>query len=497
MKLIRIHSADNVAVALEALSAGEVVDGVSVSGAVPAGHKVAVRAIAAGEAVIKYGYAIGVASTPIAAGEHVHVHNLRSTLTGKLEEIPFRGPAAAGTAEREELSFLGYRRESGSAATRNEIWIIPTVGCTNSAAQQIAQLATARLLGRYPNVEGVYAFTHPFGCSQLGDDLAHTRTILAGLIGHPNAAGVLVLGLGCENNQLAEQLQAAGAADLRRVRAFVTQGVEDEIEAGLGAVEELLEYANGFAREKLPARELVVGMKCGGSDGFSGITANPLVGRVADRLGAAGATVLLTEVPEMFGAEACLLERAGDREAFDGTIRMVNAFRDYFREHGEAVDENPSPGNREGGITTLAEKSLGCVQKAGTAPVKQVLRYGQRAAGGLGGVALVNGPGNDAVSGTVLVAAGAQVVLFTTGRGTPLGLPVPTVKIASNSELARRKPRWIDFDAGPLARGEEGFDGMGGRLLERVLAIASGQVRARNEETGNREIAIWKQGVTL
>lgn len=500
MKVIRIHPADNVAVALVDLAAGEVVEGAEGVGAVtgvPAGHKVALAPIAVDQPVIKYGSIIGKASAPIAPGEHVHSHNLRSILSGEFEGAIYRPGSVRAPAGGRELSFLGYRRENGDVGTRNEIWIIPTVGCTSQACQQIAGRATAGLLKRYANVEGIYAFAHPFGCSQLGDDLTSTRKILAGLISHANAAGVLVVGLGCENNELAEQLAAAGAVNSGRVRSFCTQKVGDEIEEGMKAVEELLAYANGFSRQSLPAGELTVGMKCGGSDGFSGITANPLVGRVADRLSGLGASVLLSEVPEMFGAESCLLERAGDQETFAGIIRLVNGFRAHFQSHNEPVDENPSPGNREGGITTLAEKSLGCVQKGGTAPVKQVLEYGQRAGRGLGGVALINGPGNDGVSGTALVAAGANLVLFTTGRGTPLGLPVPTVKISSNSVLAHRKPRWIDFDAGPLASGEVSFDEMAQRLLERVLDIASGRRTARNEESGNREIAIWKQGVTL
>ncbi len=492
---LRIHPADNVAVALREVPAGTDADGVPAREPIPAGHKIALRALAAGEPVIKYGHPLGLASTDIPAGAHVHSHNLRSALADRLEEIPpSPAPVRAAAPARVE-TFLGYRRPDGRAATRNEIWIVNTVGCVNVASEKIAAAAHAELAGT--GIDGVYAFPHPFGCSQLGDDLGYTRKVLAGLARHPNAAAVLVLGLGCENNQMQEFLACVGPQAAERIRWFNAQDVSDEIESGVAAVRELAAYARRFHREPIPVSELILGMKCGGSDGFSGITANPLVGRIADRLAAAGGTVLLTEVPEMFGAERVLLGRAADAATFRGVIDLVNDFRAYFQRHGEPIDENPSPGNKAGGITTLAEKSLGCVQKGGHAPIAQVLPYGATATAGLGGVALIQGPGNDGVSGTAMTVAGAHLLLFTTGRGNPMGFPVPTVKISSNTDLATRKPQWIDFNAGPIADGTADFDALTDALWQQVLDVASGRAATRNETRGHREIAIWKDGVTL
>lgn len=496
--LLRIHENDNVAVALAPLQRGLAVDGLTLADAVPQAHKVALRPIRRGERVIKYGYPIGVASRDIAPGQHVHTQNVESGLRENLADLKY-SPAKAAPAAASPLAgrtFSGFRRPDGKVGARNEIWIVNTVGCVNHASQRIAETAS-KSLALNGAIEGVHAFPHPFGCSQLGDDLQNTQRVLAGLVHHPNAAAVLVLGLGCENNQMKLFLEQVGRVAPGRVKYFNAQEVSDEVESGLAAVEELAEYAAQFRRTEIPVSELVLGMKCGGSDGFSGITANPLVGRVADRVCAAGATTLLTEVPEMFGAEQVLLDRAADEATFRATIRLVNDFRDYFRKYDQPIDENPSPGNKDGGITTLAEKSLGCVQKGGRAPVKQILDYGRPATPGLGGLALINAPGNDGVSSTAMTIAGAHVVLFTTGRGTPMGFPAPTVKIATNTTLAQRKPQWIDFDAGVLASEGASIDATADRLLELVLDVASGRRRTRNEQHGYREIAIWKNGVTL
>ena len=497
---IRIHPSDNVAVALRAAESGESFAGVTLTEPIPAGHKVALRSLDVGEPIFKYGYILGVASQAVPAGAHVHSHNLRSALTDKFEELRFAEvakPRPASTAARADATFDGYRRPDGRAATRNEIWIVNTVGCVNVASEKIASAAHAELATPGSGIDGVYAFPHPFGCSQLGDDLGYTQKVLAGLARHPNTAAVLILGLGCENNQMKTFLAILGPQAAERLRWFNAQEVSDEIDSGVAAVRELAVYARQFKRQPIPVSELILGMKCGGSDGFSGITANPLVGRIADRHAAAGGTVLLTEVPEMFGAERVLLERTTDEATFKGVVDLVNDFRAYFRKHNEPVDENPSPGNKAGGITTLAEKSLGCVQKAGQAPIAQVLAYGATARAGLGGVALVQGPGNDGVSGTAMTIAGAHLLLFTTGRGNPMGFPIPTLKISSNTDLATRKPQWIDFNAGPVADGTAGFEQLSDELWQQILDVASGRSRARNETRGHREIAIWKDGVTL
>jgi altronate hydrolase len=495
---LHIAEQDNVVVALRAIAGGTVVDGVTVASDVPAGHKIATRSIPAGQTVLKYGYPIGVATRDIAPGEHVHSHNLTSTLRDDFDtskhETHLRRLQAPETA-----TFDGFRRADGRVGIRNEIWIVNTVGCVNNAAERIAAAARKEMESGadWGSVDGVHAFPHQFGCSQLGDDLELTQKILSGLVRHPNAGGVLILGLGCENNQMKLMLESVGKISPERVQYFNAQEVGDEVEEGITRIRQLAAHAGRAKREPIPAKELILGMKCGGSDGLSGITANPLVGKIANRIAAAGGTVLLTEVPEMFGAEEVLLDRATSADVAKNAIDMVNNFRAYFRKYNQPIDENPAPGNKAGGITTLAEKSLGCVQKGGDAPVAQVLAYGEPAPVGLGGIGLINAPGNDGVSSTAMVAAGAHILLFTTGRGTPLGFPSPTIKISTNSDLAVKKPSWIDFDAGPIALGTGTFEDLGPRLYSLVLDVASGRTQTKNERNGFREIAIWKDGVTL
>jgi altronate hydrolase len=484
-----VQGADDVGIALRDLTKGETVAGVSVRQDVPKGHKIALRDIAAGADVRKYGWPIGRASRAIAAGEHVHTQNLETRLSA-LDQYAYAPPASDAGHKRAERTFMGYRRADGRVGTRNEIWILCTVGCVARASQKIAEAANTRFAGQ---IDGVYALTHPFGCSQTGDDLDQTRKVIAALAGHPNAGGVLILGLGCENNQLAALLAEVRVADPRRLKSFSAQGVEDEVEAGLEAAAELVAIMAADKREPCPLSDLVLGLKCGGSDGFSGITANPLVGMVSDRVAEAGGTPVLTEIPEIFGAERLLMARARDEKVFGEVVSVVNDFKTYFIDHGQPIYENPSPGNVAGGITTLEEKSLGAVQKGGHAPLTQVLRYGDQVHEK--GLALLEAPGADGVSSTALTAAGATVLLFTTGRGTPLGFPAPTLKIASNSELAQRKPNWIDFDAGVVLHGES-MDEAAEALLDLVIDTASGRT-TRAEDNGEREIAIWKNGVTL
>lgn len=492
-EVLQVHPRDNVLVALRDLQAGETVDSpgrqLCVRSAVPRGHKLAATAIAAGAAVRKYGWPIGLAREDIAPGEHVHTHNLATALTGH-EDYSYT-PRAAAVPQRsaDARTFHGYLRRDGRVGTRNELWVLCTVGCVARTAQRIAEIAAQRLEGR---VDGVHALTHPLGCSQLGDDLMRTRQILASLAAHPNAGGVLVVGLGCENNQLRALLDVADL-DPSRLRSFNAQAVEDEVEEGVRALEELAESLQQDVRVRRPLSDLVLGLKCGGSDAFSGLTANPLVGRISTALAQAGGTPILSEIPEIFGAERTLMARAVDSAVFDEAARLVNDFKRYFTDAGQRVSENPSPGNQAGGITTLEEKSLGAVQKSGDAPLTQVLRYGQRVR--RPGLALLEAPGNDAISSTALVAAGATVLLFTTGRGTPLGFPAPTLKISSTTTLAQAKPRWIDFDAGPALAGAD-MDELAQDLLELVIATASGRPTCA-ERNGEREIALWKTGVTL
>ena len=493
-RVIRIHPDDNVAVAVDPLEVGAAfdVDGSrEAATAVPAGHKIALFPIAEGDPVIKYGFPIGRATAKIEPGEWVHSHNLATGLSGSVEYSWRPRPDEAEHATTIP-TFSGYRRANGRVGTRNEIWVLNTVGCVNHAAERIAKIAGERFAGK---VDGVHAFSHPYGCSQLGDDLRNTQKVLGGLMKHPNAGGVLLLGLGCENNQIDSLLASAGDVDRSRLKVFNTQDVMDEIAEGGAGIVELVERMAGDRREDAPASELIIGNKCGGSDGFSGITANPLVGRIADRLAAMGGGVILTEVPEMFGAEQVLMDRARNEEVFHDIVSMIDDFKDYFTRHGQPIYENPSPGNKAGGLTTLEEKSLGAIQKGGRATVQRVLRYGDTAA--TGGLSLLESPGNDGVSSTAMTVSGATMLLFTTGRGTPLGFPVPTLKISSNCEIALKKPHWIDFDAGPLLRGEAALDALADDLMRLILDVASGKSLARNEEQGYREIAIWKEGVTL
>ncbi len=437
------------------------------------GHKYALRAIAAGEDVIKYGMPIGRARCGIAPGEHVHVHNLATALVGGRAYV--YEPDFADLPPCEAPQFPAYRRADGRIGIRNDIWVIPTTGCVNHLAERLAAAC------------GGVALTHPYGCSQLGEDHERTAELLAALARHPNAGGVLVVALGCENNTLDSFLAriAADASCRVNLRWLRAQDPGDEYERGLALLREL-ETLRPRERVMVPASELVVGLKCGGSDGFSGLTANPLVGRFSDWLLSRGGSAVLTEVPEMFGAETLLMKRCRTREVFDGCVGMINGFKDYYASHGQPCSENPSPGNREGGITTLEDKSLGCVQKGGFAPVEDVLGYGGRVR--RKGLSLLAGPGNDLVSAAVLAAAGCHLVLFTTGRGTPFGTVVPTLKIASNTTLAAAKRHWIDWDA--MA------DGDVDAFAAKVLATAGGEP-ARNEVNGERAIAVFKDGVTL
>ena len=459
MGFVVIHPADNVQVSLEN------------------GHKYARRGIRAGEEVIKYGFPIGVATQDIAAGAHVHSHNLKTAL-GSVREYTYAPKSCALPAvSPEEIS--AYERPNGEIGIRNDVWIINTVGCVNKTAQAIAEKT------------GAFCFPHPYGCSQLGGDLLRTQQILCGLICHPNAGGVLVLGLGCENNNIGELQKVLEAYDRERVRFLNVQDCGDEIAEGVRLVCDLQSRAAKNRRVRVPVSRLKIGLKCGGSDGLSGLTANPTVGRVCDRLCAMGGTAVLTEVPEMFGAEQLLMNRCQSAEVFEQTVRLINRQKAYFLAHGEKVSENPSPGNKAGGITTLEEKSLGCVQKGGTSPVTAVLEIGDTAAAA--GLNLLEGPGNDMVAVTNLTAAGCHMILFTTGRGTPLGAPVPTVKIATNTALAQQKPHWVDFDAQPALTDA---DGTADALFSLVLETANG-AKTKSEQNGFREIAILKDGVTL
>ncbi len=441
------------------------------------GHKYALRDIKAGENIIKYGNPIGHAIVDIAKGEHVHNHNIKTNLSGNLE-YTYEPTFYDIDEEDKSRTFMGYVRENGDVGIRNDVWIIVTVGCVNKVAEQIAKET------------GALHFPHPFGCSQLGDDQSTTQLVLRGLVNHPNAGGVLVLGLGCENNNIDVFKKVLGPVNENRVKFLNAQDFNDDVAEGIRLVRELQDYANTFERQPVPVSKLKIGLKCGGSDGYSGITANPLVGRLSDKVIASGGSCVLTEVPEMFGAEHLLMARAENEEIFDKCVKLINDFKDYYTRHNQVIYENPSPGNKKGGISTLEEKSLGCIQKGGLSKVVDVLDYGDVIS--KNGLSLLNGPGNDIVAITNLTAAGVHIILFTTGRGTPVGGPVPTVKIATNHSLAERKSNWIDFDASPTLEGNP----LTNELFEYILKVAEGE-QTKNEQHSYREISIFKDGVTL
>jgi len=494
IEFLKINPADNVAVAIQALTKGQEIniDGtlVTVLEDIPAGHKLALKDFAEGEHIVKYGYAIGHARFAVNKGSWVNEKNIKTNLDGVLE-YTYEPKLTQLLVAKQELTFKGYRRANGEVGIRNEIWVIPTVGCVNGIVQQLAEKLRMETLGM--GVDAIVHFPHNYGCSQLGGDHANTRQILLDMVQHPNAGGVLVVGLGCENNQISVFKEMLGDIDTSRIKFLETQKVKDELEEGLTLLRDIYEVVSKDERVECPINDLKIGLKCGGSDGFSGITANPMLGVFSDFLVAQGGTTILTEVPEMFGAETILMNRAENKAVFDKTVFLINDFKEYFIKNEQPIYENPSPGNKAGGISTLEEKSLGCTQKCGKAVVRDVLSYGDRLA--TKGLNLLSAPGNDLVAATALGAAGCQMVLFTTGRGTPFGSFVPTMKISTNTPLFENKPGWIDFNAGAIVQGES-MEAAAERFVQYLLEVASGTL-VNNEKKGYREIAIFKTGVTL
>jgi altronate hydrolase len=492
---LKINPADSVVVCLVEKKKNEVIDvdgkQIVLNQDTPAGHKVLIKDVAEGENIIKYGYPIGHALKPMKAGDWVNENNLKTNLSGTLE-YTYQPVNEELSIANENRSFKGYVRKNGDVGVRNEIWIVPTVGCVNGIAEKLAQ--KLRQETGCQDIDSVYAWHHNYGCSQLSGDHENTRKVLRDICLHPNAGAVLVLSLGCENNQPDDFMKMLGDYDQDRIKLLVTQKVEgDEVEAGMEILRGLYAIARQDQRQEVPVSKLRVGLKCGGSDGFSGITANPLVGEFSDWLVAQGGTSVLTEVPEMFGAETILMNRCRNEQLFQQTVSMINNFKEYFLSHGEPVGENPSPGNKAGGISTLEDKALGCTQKCGKAPVSGVMEYGDRLQHT--GLNLLSAPGNDLVAATALASCGCHLVLFTTGRGTPFGTFVPTMKIATNPTLAARKPAWVDFSAGQLVEGRT-MQELLPEFINKVLSVASGEL-ARNEENDYREISIFKNGVTL
>lgn len=494
-KYIIIDPEDNVGVALTDLQKGETFEvggaAIELKSDIQRAHKFALKAIANGEDVIKYGYPIGHAISDIELGGLVNEKNIKTNLDGVLD-YKFDQKLTAVDLPKRNLTFKGYKRKNGDVGIRNEIWIVPTVGCVNGIGERMLNALKQEVDVKL--IDGVEIFKHNYGCSQLGDDHENTRKVLRDIVLHPNAGGVLVLGLGCENNQPGDFEKLLGDYDKDRIKFLVTQEVQDEHEEGMKLLREIYDLASKDERVEVPVSELRVGLKCGGSDGMSGVTANPLLGVFTDILVAQEGTSVLTEVPEMFGAETILMSRSKNKETFEKTVRLINEFKEFFIENKQPIYENPSPGNKAGGISTLEDKSLGCTQKCGKATVNDVLMYGDRIS--TNGLNLLSAPGNDLVAATALGAAGCHIVLFTTGRGTPFGSFVPTMKISSNTPLAENKPHWIDFNAGVVADGEKTLEELAEDFLAYVIEVASGS-KVNNEKYGYREISIFKSGVTL
>jgi mannonate dehydratase len=492
---LQINKGDNVVVCLRPINAGEEIKignhAVQALRNTPAGHKILLCDTPKDKPIIKYGYPIGRAKENLKAGEWVNENNIQTNLSGTLE-YEYHPAIKPLSIEQEDRSFKGFMRKNGEVGIRNEIWIVPTVGCVNGIAERLARQLEQET--QLKGVDAIHAWHHNYGCSQLGDDHENTRKVLRDICLHPNAGAVLVLSLGCENNQPEDFMKMLGDYDRERIQLLVTQRVEgDEIEEGMKILRKLYNTAAQDKREEVPVSKLRIGLKCGGSDGFSGITANPLVGEFSDWLIAQGGTTILTEVPEMFGAETILMNRCQTADLFQKTVHLINNFKEYFLSHGEPVGENPSPGNKAGGISTLEDKALGCTQKCGHAPVSGVLEYAERLK--TNGLNLLSAPGNDLVASTALAASGCQMVLFTTGRGTPFGTFVPTMKISTNSQLFKSKQNWIDFNAGKLVEGVDMLT-LRNDFIDKVIATANGE-KVKNEMNGYREIAIFKNGVTL
>ena len=491
ISLIIINEKDNVAVALHDIKAGEEHNGIKFLNDIPFGHKVAIKNISTCENIIKYGFPIGYAKNDIKMGEHVHTHNLHTNLNDIIDYEYNPIDIENNNEVESDIFFDGYKRADGKVGTRNEVWIIPTVGCVNNTAKTLENMASKKFGDR---CDGIFAYTHNMGCSQTGNDQIITQKLLSGIIKNPNAGGVLIVSLGCENNNLEIFKPFLEGIDKNKIRFLITQDVEDEYKEGMKYLDELTEYASTFKREKVPIKYLTIGFKCGGSDAFSGITANVVCGKLNNIFIKNGGSSILTETPEMFGAETILMSRAINKKVFDNMVNLINGYKNYFKKYGETIYENPSPGNKKGGISSLEEKSLGCVQKGGTSPIVDILDYGEYIS--KSGLNILKGSGNDQVSCTNLTASGANIILFTTGRGTPFGSIVPTLKISSNSNLYQKKNNWIDFNAGKVLENIP-VDDIVKELFELVINIASGKIKTKNEINGYKEISIFRDGIIL
>lgn len=499
MSAIKLYPQDTVALATSELKKGQTVtvDGETITllDDIPNAHKIALKDFETGEAVRKYDNIIGYASKPIKKGEWIHSHN-EVTGLGKSKEYTYDFNPISIFPGESDKTFMGYDRADGGAGIRNHLAIISTVFCANGPLRKLARMAEAK----YPateNFDGIIAFDQEFGCSQTGKDLVTTCKIIAGIAKNANFGGVLLVSNGCEMAIPSVLEQYMGDYDKKRIRTLTLQEVEDEFTAGMELIDEIMEEMKDDKRTPININRLHIAMNCGGSDGYSGITANTLLGTLCDTLVKEGAIMNMTEVPEMMGAEHILMNRAADKSIFDDIVKMMYDYDAYFARYGEKAADNPTQGNKAGGLTTLEEKSLGCIQKGGHCAVMEVLEYGERAT--KNGFVLVSGPGNDLAGVSGQIAAGAVLTIFTTGRGTPCGFAGPTFRLASNTALATRKSNWIDYDAGRLltAKTPEEVEALNKELYDAIMATVNGQYRTRTEENGYYILGALKDGVTL
>ncbi len=497
---IRLDADDNVVTATHALEVGvEVADGKKTIQLIPSGHKVAIRAIPKGDQIRKYAQMIGVASDHIAPGEHVHTHNCDFVATNQNYEF---GTDMRDVTPATGDTFMGYKRENGAVGTRNYIAIVTSVNCSATAARRIADAFGPEELAAYPNVDGVVAFVHGTGCGMAsdGDGFEALQRVMWGYAKHPNHAGVLMVGLGCEMNQIDWLLEAYGLKASETFQVMNIQnvaGLQKTIDMGIAKVRAMLPIANEAKREPCPVSDLKVALQCGGSDAWSGITANPALGYACDLLAAQGGTGVLAETPEIYGAEHLLTRRAVSEDVGKKLIGLVEWWKDYTARNKGSMDNNPSPGNKKGGLTTILEKSLGAAAKGGTSPLTGVYKYAEPVTAK--GFTFMDSPGYDPASVTGQIAGGCQVVVFTTGRGSAFGSkPSPTIKVSTNTTMYERMTDDMDVNAGDMLLGDVTLEEKGREIYEMILRVASGEAsKSEAQGLGDYEFVPWQIGAVM
>ena len=498
---VKLNGTDNVVTVTRSIELGTIISGIESNQSIPRGHKIAIQDIAIGDPILKYAQKIGYASLPIHAGDHVHTHNVEFRNVDAEYEYSTNICEAKTANDNQQDTFDGFRRESGKVGTRNYVAIVTSVNCSATAARKIADAFGPEELKDYPNVDGVVAFVHGTGCGMAdsGDGMDALQRVMWGYAKHPNHAGVLMLGLGCEMNQIDWLLEVN---DLKQGPLFHTMNIQDvaglrmTVEKGIERIKAMLPEANKFTREPCPISELKVGLQCGGSDAWSGITANPALGYASDLIAAQKGTALLAETPEIYGAEHLLLQRVRDKKTGDKLLGLIRWWEDYTQRNKGSMDNNPSPGNKKGGLTTILEKSLGASAKGGTSPLNAVYKYGEEIRSE--GFAFMDSPGYDPASVTGQIASGCNIIVFTTGRGSAFGSkPAPTIKVASNSIMYNRMNEDMDINAGDMLEGVS-LEEKGREIYDLILRVASGeQSKSETQGLGDHEFVPWQIGAVM